>query len=111
MTSSRGSFPTPCGTVRDRAILGQKRSKPGVHLRRRRACPLTLDGGFASIGGSGGGKRRPSGRLFDIVIGRKGNADGGVLASRLLRSRRRDSDGLAFRKPMGVLRAILKRIA
>src|SRR5262245_30112811 len=44
-------------------------------------------------------------RLFDIVIRRKGNAGGGVLASRLLRSRRRDSDGrLRFHKPIGVLR-------
>ena len=55
---------------------------------------MTPDGGFASIGGSGvASLGRAFERLFDIVIGRKGNAGGGVLASRLLRSRRRDSDG------------------
>src|SRR5262245_57874898 len=44
-------------------------------------------------------------RLFDIVVRRKGNAGGGVLASQLLRSRRRDSDGrLRFQTPIGVLR-------
>jgi hypothetical protein len=37
-------------------------------------------------------------RLFDIVIRRKGNADGGVLAMPVLTGEgwRRDSDGLAF---------------
>jgi hypothetical protein len=37
-------------------------------------------------------------RLFDIVIGRKGNADGGVLACQpsLLEAGDETSDGLAF---------------
>ena len=52
-------------------------------------------------------------RLFDIVIRRKGNADGGVLACRPSQERAGDETltVLRFHKPIGVLRAILKRIA
>ena len=51
-------------------------------------------------------------RLFDIVIRRKGNADGGVLACRPSQERAGDETltVLRFHKPIGVLRAILKRI-
>jgi hypothetical protein len=48
-------------------------------------------------------------RLFDIVIRRKGNADGGVLACRLSQERAGDETltVLRFHKPIGVLRALL----
>ena len=48
-------------------------------------------------------------RLFDIVIRRKGNADGGVLACRSSQERAGDKTltVLRFHKPIGVLRALL----
>ena len=50
-------------------------------------------------------------RLFDIVIRRKGNADGGVLACWTSQERARDETltVLRFHKPIGVLRALPKR--
>ena len=50
-------------------------------------------------------------RLFDIVIRRKGNADGGVLACRSSQERAGDETltVLRFHKPIGVLRALRNR--
>ena len=50
-------------------------------------------------------------RLFDIVIRRKGNADGGVLAYRSSQERAGDETltVLRFHKPIGVLRALRNR--
>jgi len=68
------------GYTRPRDPFGQRRSLLGSSRETLRLS-LTPDGGFASIGGSGVGHSLHAQRLFDIVIWRKGNADGGVLAS------------------------------
>ena len=92
MKASRGLLRLPAGLYATARSIGQKRSRTGLVSGALRLS-LTPDGGFASIGGSGARLFAALfERLFDIVIRRKGNADGGVLASRLLRSRRRDSD-------------------
>ena len=111
MTSSRGLLRLPAGLYATARSIGQKRSRTELVSGALRLS-LTPDGGFASIGGSGARLFAALfERLFDIVIRRKGNADGGVLASRLLRSRRRDSDVVCvFIMPIGVLRADPLRI-
>ena len=92
ITPSRGLFPLPAGL--DAAARSSDRAEQDLSSSRESLrLALTPDGGFASIGGSGPRFLAAAfERLFDIVIRRKGNAGGGVLASRLLRSRRRDFD-------------------
>jgi len=58
---------------------------PGLHCSRvGPLLSLTLNGAFGSIEGSEVWFALHFRRLFDIVIRRKGNADGGVLACRFL---------------------------
>jgi hypothetical protein len=84
MRTSRGLFPLPAGLYAAARSSDRSGSRPELVSGPLRLS-LTPDGGFASIGGSGMRYRRRPERLFDIVIRRKGNADGGVLACRPLK--------------------------
>jgi hypothetical protein len=64
----RAGRPTSCGIIRDRAILRTEAEHDPGHLGETLRLSLTPDGGFASIGGSGGGNLPHAHRLFDIVI-------------------------------------------
>ena len=67
MTSSRGLLPLPAGLYATARSFGQKRSWL-ESSRGTLRLSLTLDGGFASIEGSGVWLRLLAHRLFDIVI-------------------------------------------
>jgi hypothetical protein len=82
MTSWRGLFAHPAGLDATRAIHRDRSGASTEFFSGTLRLSLTPDGGFASIEGSGVAPSRNAHRLFDIVIRRKGNADGGVLAWR-----------------------------
>ena len=112
MTSSRGLFPLPAGLYATARSSDRSGARPEF-VSGDTAAVVDSDGGICFHRGFGVWQSAALfERLFDIVIRRKGNAGGGVLASRLLRSRRRDSDGrLRFQANRRVARGSLTGFA
>jgi len=109
MNSSRGSFPLPAGLY----ATARSSDRSGADLRFVSGdASAVVDSGWGICFHWGFGRWQSAAarRLFDIVIGRKGNADGGVLACQpsLKRLANETLTVLRFHKPIGVLRAIRK---